>query len=337
MTDKSSKPARKILVIGGSSYNENTLEKIGQALIDSNFLDEWAVIIAIHKLLKLNAKKKSPNNNAVPYKDISLAQEIIPYIKDRLSLYGTLKSDIICITQPGQIRVETGNIYVLPHSLPEPLASLVENLQVSPKQKKISPDKKYVLKVWPIDGCLETSFIDDNDQLKIHAEGSINSEKSQQWFLNNPYDASGIKRIMTAHDHLYGDPKTLPNRNESNKVFKLKLKDKPPKTVLYQDMPCIDKFMSEVAASTSQPTIAALLLCGLYGDGAKGLKEIKNKGGYTAVQFPDECCKKELKEKANATASMPATALQIENSHEVITLEDKPDYPKLSEWLSKIK
>jgi hypothetical protein len=48
--------AKKILVIGGSTFNPNTPNMIRQALIDSNFLYEWAVIIAIHKYLRLRDK-----------------------------------------------------------------------------------------------------------------------------------------------------------------------------------------------------------------------------------------------------------------------------------------
>jgi chemotaxis response regulator CheB len=71
--------------------------------------------------------------------------------------------------------------------------------------------------------------------------------------------------------------------------------------------------------------------------GANGLKAIQNIGGYTAVQFPDECCCEKLKEDKFNTSSIPKTALRIENKHEIITLEDTPNYPKLFDWLCKIK
>ncbi|MBD2694453.1 hypothetical protein [Anabaena catenula] len=155
------KPARKILVIGGSSYNKNTPEKIGQALIHSNFMDEWAVIIAIHKFLRLNDRDETKT-----------VEKIIKHREQELSL-----PNISFITKPGQTIVETGNIYVLPHSLPYPLTVKVDKPFVNPKQKNLTCDQKFRLQTPSIDGYLETSFIDDNDQLKIHAEGSINSEE----------------------------------------------------------------------------------------------------------------------------------------------------------------
>ncbi|MBD2693126.1 hypothetical protein H6G68_15440 [Anabaena catenula FACHB-362] len=94
--------------------------------------------------------------------------------------------------------------------------------------------------------------------------------------------------------------------------------------------------MSEVAASTNQAVIAGLLLCGLFGDGAKGLKEIKKKGGHTAVQYPGECCH-EIRGKD--TATMPNTALNIvePNEHDIVTLERTPYKTTLSQWLSDLK
>lgn len=284
--------ARKIFVIGGSTYNEKTLEKIRQALIDSKFLDEWAVIIAIHKYLRLNDQQ---------YSLTSFENKI----KSELSS-SNFNPKISLITKPGQIIVETGSIYVLP-------------------DPGMNINNRYV----------ETSFMDDNAQLKICAERSTTFlEESKQWFLNNQFDASGIKRIMTAKDFLSFAPEKLPLINASNlSQLRVKASRVSPTKVLYQDMPCIDKLMSEVAASKSQPKIAALLLCGLHGDGANGLKEIKNNGGDTAVQLPDECCHQT---RIN-TSSMPKTALEIEPNHQRVTLEDKPDYLKLSDWLSSIK
>ena len=298
------KPARKILVIGGSSYNENTLQKIGQALIDSNFMDEWAVIIAIHQLLRLKG-------------EVLLQEGDDTTIKSRLSLSKTLDLKIKCITSPQVVKVETGYIYVLP--CPE-----------------LPIDEKY----------LYTSFLGSSYQLKICAETSRKAQKEfETWLLHNPFDAFNTKRRMTLHDQASGEWENLPSvLSEENKLkeqnnAKKELETTPQETVVYQDMPCIDKFMSEVATSTSQPTIAGLLLCGLFGDGAKGLKEIKKKGGHTAVQYPGECCKKELKEKANATATMPNTALEIvePNEHDIVTLEGTPDKTTLSQWLSDLK
>ncbi|MDJ0616744.1 MAG: hypothetical protein QNJ63_08360 [Calothrix sp. MO_192.B10] len=44
-----SKPANKILCIGASTYNKRTPQSISQALKKTNFLDDWAVIWAVHQ------------------------------------------------------------------------------------------------------------------------------------------------------------------------------------------------------------------------------------------------------------------------------------------------
>jgi hypothetical protein len=296
------KPARKILVIGGSTFNQKTPEKITKALMDSNFLDEWAVIIAIHQYFKLRGVNQ---------------QDTKGEIKLHFSL-PEFKPQIFFISSPGQFTVETGCIYVLPDPI------LVD-------KRGLPINKEY----------LSTSFIGDTDQLKIHVE--ISEKSVETWFINNSFDASGTKRKMTARDLGDADDKSLHNlplltRSRSNisqlKAIAQKLS---PETVMYRDMPCIDKFMSEVAASKSKPTIAALLLCGLYGDGANGLQEIQNIGGYTAVQFPGECCREELGIDKYNTSSIPNTALKIEPKHQIVTLEGKPNYLTLFNWLCNIK
>ena len=303
------KPARKILIIGGSTFNQNTPEKITKALMDSNFLDEWAVIIAIHQYFKLRGFNKKDRTPIPP-----------DQFKSKINLDFSLpefEPQISFISSPGQFTVETGCIYVLP----DPGLDLPEQ----------PINKEY----------LSTSFIGDTYKLKIHAESSKKSVET--WFINNPFDASGTKRQMTARDLGDADDKSLHNlplltRSRSN-ISRLKAtaQNFPPETVMYRDMPCIDKFMSEVAASKSKPTIAALLLCGLYGDGANGLQAIHNIGGYTAVQFPGECCREELGIDKYNTSSIPNTALKIEPKHQIVTLEGKPNYLTLFNWLCNIK
>lgn len=294
MISQRTQPARKILVIGGSTYNTNTPQKIRQALIDSQFLDEWAVIITIHQYLKLKDKKNP----------------LAKFISERkldFSLPGIFEPKISLITDPGIVKVETGCIYVL-------------------SDPGLPIDKQY----------LYTSFISDSYQLKISSETSIKAQKEfEKYLLNNPYDASNTKRQMTSQDILSVKWEKLPLRHvPDTSTLKEIANTLPLQTVMYGDMPCIDKFMSEVAASKSKPKIAALLLCGLYGDGANGLKEIKKNGGYTAVQLSDECCHNQLR---NSTSSMPKTALDIEPIHQIVTLENKLDYTKLSDWLTTIK
>ncbi|MBX9259126.1 hypothetical protein H1Q63_35270 [Desmonostoc muscorum CCALA 125] len=293
-TSHQTQPAKKILVIGGSTYNQNTPKKISQALVDSKFLDEWAVIIAIHGYLKL----RETNCPLTRFED---------KIKSDFSLSTIFEQKIFLITNRGEFTVKTGCIYVLP-------------------DPGLTIDNKY----------LYTSFMGKNYHLKVCAESSRQSQRVfEQWLHDNPYDASGKKRQMTNEDVSSVDFQRLPLINVSDPVqLRAKAQKLPQKEVKYREMPCIDKFMSEVAASkTDHKKIAALLLCGLHGDGANGLKEIKNKGGETAVQLPDECCHYQRKN----TDSMPKTALQIEPNHQIVTLEDKPDSLKLSDWLSSIK
>ncbi|WP_071192616.1 chemotaxis protein CheB [Trichormus sp. NMC-1] len=310
--------ARKVLVIGGSSFNEGTPQKIAQALTapEINFLNEWAVIIAIHQYLSLQDKK----GNLDKFKT---------QITSDFSLVNPSK--IYFITKPSEIIVFPGNIYVLPHPLPNPLCYFDKSVDLKTKK----PIKKF--KTRKIENYMQTSIIDDNEQIKIHTKYLANFGEFQNLFLNDEFDKSGIKRITTAHDFLSLDTKDLPYGVENSD--KELVKSLPHETLLYHDMPCIDKIMSEVAASKNLDKIAALLLCGLHGDGAMGLQRIKENGGCTAVQLPGECFKEKL---GNATASMPKTALDIEPSHQIVTLEDKPneDAPrhlKLSEWLYTIK
>ncbi|MDB9322356.1 chemotaxis protein CheB [Nodularia spumigena CS-591/04] len=299
MTSQRTQPARKILIIGGSTYNTNTPQKIRQAFIESKFLDEWAVIITIHQYLRLKDKNHPLN-------------KFIAERKSDFSLPGTFEPQISLITFPKIAKVETGHIYILP-------------------DPGLPIDRQY----------LYTTFMGDSYQLKICTETSVKAQKEfEKCLFNNPFDASNTKRQMTPQDILSEEWEKLPIRYESEQdKFKAKSKasaltPKERNEVVYRDMPYIDKFMSEVAASESKPKIAALLLCGLHGDGANGLKKIKNNGGHTAVQLPDECCHNQL---GHSTSSMPKTALDIEPSHKIVTLEDKPDYMKLSDWLTRIK
>ncbi|BCL33948.1 chemotaxis protein CheB [Nostoc sp. MS1] len=301
------KPARKILIIGGSTFNKNTPQKISKALMDSKFLDEWAVIIAIHQYFKLRGFNKTDRTPINPddFKSKIKLDFYLPEFEPQFSFIFT----------PGQFTVQTGCIYVLP----DPGLD-IPGLPVQ---------KEY----------LSTSFIGDTYQLKLHVESSKKSV--EEWFNNNPFDASGTKRQMTARDlgniddqYLHNFP--LPTGANISRL-KATAQDHPPERVMYRDMPCIDKLMDEVAASKSKPKIAALLLCGLYGDGANGLKAIQNIGGYTAVQFPDECCREELGIDKYKTSSIPKTALQIEPKHQVVTLESKPNYMTLFNWLCSIK
>lgn len=95
---------------------------------------------------------------------------------------------------------------------------------------------------------------------------------------------------------------------------------------------CINKVMKELAIYQPQMHIAGLIICGRCKDGAEGLKEIKGKGGKTAVQKPDECYHPEIALFDNDTDSMPKAALEL-HSHQEVSLEYPPRTLTLTEWL----
>ncbi len=100
-------------------------------------------------------------------------------------------------------------------------------------------------------------------------------------------------------------------------------------------LPDIDKVMEDIANSYNKLNkIAGLIICGLDADGADGLNKIKNSGGDTAVQLPDECCHP-IRQKT--TFQMPEAAININPNHQIISLENTPGQITLAQWLSKIK
>lgn len=254
MTSHGSQVARKILCIGGSTHNKDTPYKIREALIASNFLEEWAVIFVNHSYFKIN---KYGNNTSLYKNKIN-------------SDFNNL--NITFIDSEQQYVIEKSYVYILPDSgmyqSPDPWIYA---------HFSINPEKLPIIEVPKSQASLELVDI---------------------WCDQNQYYASGKKR-----DNF--------------------------------DLPYIDKFMGELAQNYgSLDKIAGLIICGLDEDGADGLREIRNSGGDTAVQFPDECCHPQ---RQRATCEMPQTALQIEPNHQTISLESTPNILSLTQWLSKIK
>lgn len=88
-----------ILCIGASTYNIGTPEKIMDALIKTNFLQNWAVIITIHKYLPL-----------CPAQNLQKQKTHI--------INGFYKNGaVILIDSVNKYQLEKGKIYVLPESL----------------------------------------------------------------------------------------------------------------------------------------------------------------------------------------------------------------------------
>nr|WP_180206422.1 chemotaxis protein CheB [Pseudomonas sp. SbOxS1]NYU06661.1 chemotaxis protein CheB [Pseudomonas sp. SbOxS1] len=82
---------------------------------------------------------------------------------------------------------------------------------------------------------------------------------------------------------------------EQDRSFSLSLEDR-----VHHSRPAID-YLFESAADAYGPNLAAVLLTGANQDGAKGLSQVKQRGGLTIVQDPDDA----------QVATMPQAALDI--------------------------
>lgn len=92
---------------------------------------------------------------------------------------------------------------------------------------------------------------------------------------------------------------------EKSGVFSLSV-DEP----VHHSRPSIDVFFNSVAHAYSERSIG-VLLTGANNDGAEGLRDIQDMGGYTIVQNPETA----------EIATMPASALQIMRPNEVLHLD----------------
>ena len=69
---------------------------------------------------------------------------------------------------------------------------------------------------------------------------------------------------------------------------------------MHYSRPAID-YLFESAADVYQQRLAAILLTGSNQDGARGLSQVKQSGGLTIIQDPDEA----------QVATMPRAALEL--------------------------
>ena len=90
---------------------------------------------------------------------------------------------------------------------------------------------------------------------------------------------------------------------EQDRSFSLSLEDR-----VHHSRPAID-YLFESAADAYGPTLAAVLLTGANQDGARGLAQVKRRGGLTIVQDPDEA----------QVATMPQAALDIHQPDHILT------------------
>ncbi|MBS4086490.1 chemotaxis protein CheB [Pseudomonas rustica] len=91
---------------------------------------------------------------------------------------------------------------------------------------------------------------------------------------------------------------------EQNRSLSLSLEDR-----VHYSRPSID-YLFESAADAYGSKLAAVLLTGANHDGARGLAQVKRRGGLTIVQDPQEA----------QVATMPQAALNIQQPDHVLTL-----------------
>jgi two-component system chemotaxis response regulator CheB len=78
--------------------------------------------------------------------------------------------------------------------------------------------------------------------------------------------------------------------------------------------PSVD-VLFDTAAEVFGPALIGIILTGAGNDGSKGLLKIRNRGGVTIIQDPDDA----------DMASMPASAQQLQNADHVVKLKEIPD------------
>jgi two-component system chemotaxis response regulator CheB len=91
---------------------------------------------------------------------------------------------------------------------------------------------------------------------------------------------------------------------EQDRSFSLSLEPR-----VHHSRPAID-FLFESAADAYGPTLAAVLLTGANQDGARGLAQVKQYGGLTIVQDPDEA----------QIATMPQAALDLHQPDHILPI-----------------
>jgi two-component system chemotaxis response regulator CheB len=91
---------------------------------------------------------------------------------------------------------------------------------------------------------------------------------------------------------------------ERDRNLSLSLEDR-----VHYSRPAID-YLFESAADAYGPALAAVLLTGANRDGARGLAQVKQRGGLTIVQDPDEA----------QVATMPLAALDISAPDHILPL-----------------
>lgn len=91
---------------------------------------------------------------------------------------------------------------------------------------------------------------------------------------------------------------------EEDRSLSLSLEDR-----VHHSRPSID-YLFESAADVYGPALAAVLLTGANHDGARGLAQVKHRGGLTIIQDPEEA----------QVATMPRAALKLQQPDHVLPI-----------------
>lgn len=188
--------------------------------------------------------------------------------------------------------------------------------KLNQSKNKIQNDKNIIMKEW---SGINVVFIDSQQKYSI--------QKNCVYILpdSGMYDPN---HYLYAHFSINQNIPTIeiPTPQTSDQLLDTWISQNPnyacgnQRNIWY--LPDIDKVMEDIANSYNELNkIAGLIICGLDGDGADGLNKIKNSGGDTAAQLPDECCHP-IRQKA--TSQMPKTAMNINPNHQIVSLENTP-------------
>jgi two-component system chemotaxis response regulator CheB len=97
-------------------------------------------------------------------------------------------------------------------------------------------------------------------------------------------EAAGGERILPGHAYLApGDKHLLVERSGADYVTRLS--DGPP---VHRHRPAVDVMFNSVAKAGGK-NVLAVILTGMGKDGAKGMLDIHQRGGYTFAQNEDSC------------------------------------------------
>lgn len=131
--------------------------------------------------------------------------------------------------------------------------------------------------------------------------------------LANILNEKTTMRVQQARDkenilsgHIYIAPPNYHLLIEKDYTFSLSADEK-----VNFSRPAID-ILFETAADAFKESLIGILLTGANSDGAKGLLSIKNQGGYTIIQSPNEAYAKE----------MPASALKLFTPKNILCLSE---------------